>query len=195
MLVFYWCFNSLWLSFLLLLLSLLLLLLLFQYYYYCCYCYYYYCCYNNYYHSTVFGISTANFEPILLSKKSQRKSNSQKICSKLIWNYKYFLQSFNILIEIWCFIWPHKFFYTGVLKKTMLGTFRFVSYGVTRLSSPDLCSPLQERKRGYEQNSKKSITEKSTYHFLDMLILWAYFWVFKTLQVWRTPNYALRDVL
>ena len=49
----------------------------FCYYYYhcCCYCYYYYYCYNNYYYSTVLGISTANFEPIILpSKKNQWKS-------------------------------------------------------------------------------------------------------------------------
>ena len=41
-------------------------------------------------------------------------------------------------------------------------------------------------KIGYQQNSKKNISEKSTYHFRVMLISWARFWVFKTLLVWRT---------
>ena len=166
MLVFCWCFNSLWhfllllwSSFLLLLLSLLfllllLLLLLFQYYYYCYSSYYY--CYNNYYYSTVLGISTANFEPIILpSKKNQWKSNSKE---NLFESYlqlfttwfpqKYFLQRFNVLIEIQCLILPHVFLLQWYTQKDIMqASFRFVSYSVTRLLSPDLCTPPQALKR------------------------------------------------
>ena len=161
-LVFCWCFKSLWhflllslwSSFLLLwllLLSFLLfsLLLLFQYYYY-------YYCYNNNYYSTVLGMSTANFEPIILpSKKNQWKSSSKE---NLFESYlqlfttwfpqKYFLQSFNVLIEIQCLILPHKFLLQWYTQKgIILASFRFVSDSVTRLSSPGLCTPPQELKR------------------------------------------------
>ena len=160
MFVFCWCFNSLWYFLLLLWSSFLLLwlsslLLLFQYFYYYCYSYYYYC-YNNYYYSTVLGISTANFEPIILpSKKNQWKCSSKE---NLFESYlqlfttwftqKYFLQSFNVLIKIECLILPHKFLLQWYTQKgIMLASFRFVSDSVTRLSSPGLCTPPQELKR------------------------------------------------
>ena len=161
MLVFSWCLNSLWhflflwSSFLLLLslLLLLLLLLLFQYYYYC-YSYYYYC--YNYYYSTVLGISMANFEPIIPpSKKNLWKCSSKENLfesylqlSTTWFTQKYFLQSFNVLIESQCKILSHKFLLQWYTQKgIMLASFRFVLDTVTRLSSPGLCAPTQGLKR------------------------------------------------
>ena len=140
MLVFSWCLNSLW-------------HLLFQYYYYC-YSYYYYC--YNYYYSTVLGISMANFEPIIPpSKKNLWKCSSKENLfesylqlSTTWFTQKYFLQTFNVLIEIQCKILSHKFLLQWYTQKgIMLASFRFVLDTVTRLSSPGLCAPPQGLKR------------------------------------------------
>ena len=158
MLIFSWCLNSLWhfslwSSFLLLSLLLLWVLLLFQYYYYC-YSYYYYC--YNYYYATVFGISMANFEPIILpSKKNLWKCSSKENLfesylqlSTTWFTQRYFLQSFNVLIEIQCIILSHKFLLQWYTQKgIMLASFTFVLDTVTRLSSPGFYAPPQELKR------------------------------------------------
>ena len=68
----------------------------------------------------------------------------------------------------------------------MLASFRIVPYSVTRFSSPNLCTPPLELKSWISPKFQKTFFFwKSTYYVRVMLILWAYFCVYKSLQVWR----------
>ena len=103
---------------------------------------------------------------------------------------KYFLRSFNVLIEIQCLILPSKFLLQWYTQKDiMLASFRFLSYSVKSFSSPDLCTPPHVLKNGVSAEfEKKKTSEKSTCFFWVALILWAYFWVIKYVQVWRPSD-------